>query len=775
MMVRADGHSLLRRSLARPWVRDGAALAVLALVWFGFYWRFLPIGLVPADARSFPTGDFWQQFYVFRNFAYETLRAGQLPLWMPCVFAGYPYQADPQTALFYPATWLSFGLGALLGGAQLSRDALQLEALLHVLLAACGMYAFLRGEVRGRTSALAGALVFGFGGYLTGYPPLQLAILESAAWLPVSLLSLRRVLARGRWRDVALLGLTWGIIILAGHPQTAMLVFYAGLAYGVWHLLLPGRQFAAGGRARAGARMVISLALAATLAAVQLVPTLEYVRLSTRAGITYEQAATGFPLQDVLQFIVPGFVSEWQPLYAGLLPLALAAYALLAWRRGEGAGLWFWAALGLGGLILAFGKHAFGYDVGYLLAPGYDLFRSQERHALWVAVALAVLAAHGADRLCGALSRRRRRVARGVGRTLVIGAVLLFVLLGVVTYLKRLGYDPSDRGRLPAFVGMAFLVMTLSAALWAARLRGAPIRTVQGLAVALIAFDLLSAGRDVNAGTPGPLYPLEPALQPILEERAGGSAFRVQEDGLLPMHALCAAGLDEVGGGTPIRLASYGKFVKRAPEAVRWDVLAVQYLVTQRDDLHTADGEAVAAAQVYAGDTGAGERITYRLDRPARLGWLVYDIVDAATDSDLYAALSQPGFDAFETAVLRAAHAPAVDPGAMRGEVKLAERRVGWLAFDVDAPAPGLLAASESFYPGWSATVDGLPQTVVQVDGVVLGVEVTPGRHHVVFEYRPVSLLIGAIISAGALLIIVVLLVRVQGSVRSTAPAGSGR
>lgn len=770
-MVHADVHNPLRRSLTRPWVRDGAALAVLAVAWFGFYWRFLPIGLSPADARSFPTGDFWQQFYVFRNFAYEALRAGQLPLWMPCIFAGYPYQADPQSALFYPATWLSFGFGALLGGAQLSRDAFQLEALLHVLLAACGMYAFLRGEVRGRAAALAGALVFGFGGYLTGYPPLQLAILESAAWLPVSLLFLRRTLARGRRRDVALLALTWGIVILAGHPQTAMLVFYAGLAYAAWHLVFPGVRVAAGGRVRAAARIVLALALAAALAAVQLVPTLEYVGLSTRAAITYEQAATGFPLQDVLQFVVPGLVSEWQPLYAGLLPLALAAYALLAWRRGEGAGLWFWAALGLGGLILAFGKHAFGYDVGYLLAPGYDLFRSQERHALWVSVALAVLAAHGADRLFGALSRRRRRVARGVGRALAASAVLLFVLLGVVTYLKRLGYDPSDRGRLPAFVGMAFLVMSLSAALWAARLRGAPIGIVQALAVALIAFDLLSAGRDVNAGTPGPLYPPEPALQPILEERAAGSAFRVQEDGILNMHALCAAGLDEVGGGTPIRLASYGKFLKRAPEAVRWDVLAVQYLVTQREELTTAEGQAVAGAQVYAGDSGAGERITYRLARPARLGWLVYDIVDAAGDSELYAALSQPGFDAFETAVLRAPHAPAGDPGAAQSEVALTERRAGRLAFDVNAAAPGLLVAGESFYPGWDATVDGLPQAVVQVDGVVLGVEVTPGPHHVVFEYRPVSLLAGAIISAGALLILVVMLMPTARSVAGMEPA----
>ncbi|MDP8922942.1 MAG: oligosaccharide flippase family protein, partial [Chloroflexota bacterium] len=64
------------------------------------------------------------------------------------------------------------------------------------------------------------------------------------------------------------------------------------------------------------------------------------------------------------------------------------------------------------------------------------------------------------------------------------------------------------------------------------------------------------------------------------------------------------------------------------------------------------------------------------------------------------------------------------------------------------APSGGVLVLGDVFFPGWRATVDGVRQPVLRANGVLRGVELGPGEHIVVFEYRPFSVQIGAFISA---------------------------
>ena len=115
---------------------------------------------------QFASGDFTLQFLAFRRFGLSELQQGRWPLWMPCVDSGYPYFADPQAASFYPPALLNYAGHLISGTPEFSLSALQLEAALHILLAALLTYLFLRGEVRSRAAALIGALVFAFGGYL---------------------------------------------------------------------------------------------------------------------------------------------------------------------------------------------------------------------------------------------------------------------------------------------------------------------------------------------------------------------------------------------------------------------------------------------------------------------------------------------------------------------------------------------------------------------------------------------------------------------------------
>jgi hypothetical protein len=70
------------------------------------------------------------------------------------------------------------------------------------------------------------------------------------------------------------------------------------------------------------------------------------------------------------------------------------------------------------------------------------------------------------------------------------------------------------------------------------------------------------------------------------------------------------------------------------------------------------------------------------------------------------------------------------------------------VAITVDAPAPGVLVLTDSYYPGWRARVDGTDREIIRANGLFRAVAVPAGRREVVFEYRPESLRRGMAISA---------------------------
>jgi len=64
----------------------------------------------------------------------------------------------------------------------------------------------------------------------------------------------------------------------------------------------------------------------------------------------------------------------------------------------------------------------------------------------------------------------------------------------------------------------------------------------------------------------------------------------------------------------------------------------------------------------------------------------------------------------------------------------------------------------EQFYPGWRAMVDGHPVEIERWDGTFQAILLTAGEHRVRFEFRPMSLQLGAAVSILALAGLLVLI-----------------
>ena len=86
------------------------------------------------------------------------------------------------------------------------------------------------------------------------------------------------------------------------------------------------------------------------------------------------------------------------------------------------------------------------------------------------------------------------------------------------------------------------------------------------------------------------------------------------------------------------------------------------------------------------------------------------------------------------------------------------------LAYEVETGKGGVVVFSEIYYPGWTATVDGVEQELGRVDYVLRALQVKPGKHEVVLSFFPKSITttetIAYIALAILLLVLIVLLVQ---------------
>lgn len=76
-----------------------------------------------------------------------------------------------------------------------------------------------------------------------------------------------------------------------------------------------------------------------------------------------------------------------------------------------------------------------------------------------------------------------------------------------------------------------------------------------------------------------------------------------------------------------------------------------------------------------------------------------------------------------------------------------------------DLTTPGHLILLDPAYPGWHALVDGQPTTIETTNGLFRTVPLSAGVHDIVFQLRPASLRLGALITALAALITIIVAV----------------
>jgi hypothetical protein len=384
--------------------------------------------------------DFIFYFQPLWSFVRDHLnQTGNLPFWNPYLFSGTPLIGNIQACLFYPLGFLYY--------LALPETAYCYSTMMHMALGSGFMFLFMRSVGVKPIASLLSSLVFTFNGYFMGHLYAgHLSFVQNYIWIPLILLLLKRFVERASFLDAAAAGFFLGVQILGGFPQIS---FYSIMAFSLFVLVWGGLAWIGREKLsllRLGTGWGIFIFLGFALAAVQLLPTYEFSKLSTRGqGISYAMATYeslhpkelfAFLLPDIFGNPIDGtywrsreFWHFWESCgYVGIFPL------FLLFVRGRGHELIkvrvFAVILVLSALFLALGKYNPLYPLIYRL-PGFSSFRIPAQIIFLYVVAVAVLSGLGLNQVL----EGEWRVTKGFWVFSVLSGLLLAAaLIGLVFF-----------------------------------------------------------------------------------------------------------------------------------------------------------------------------------------------------------------------------------------------------------------------------------------------------------------------------------------------------
>ena len=304
-------------------------------------------------------------------------------LWNPYIFMGFPQFSIPSYGSFYPLNFI-FAFGPI-------DRTYPWYIFTHFLLALGFTYGFVKMLTQREEAGLFAAVAFGFSGFIVFSAAAHVGFV-TAVWLPAILYFLKR--SEQNDQSILAAGLCGACQILAGEMHYCAMTF----------LIVTGFCLATWNARKAWKAIAIYLAITIGLAAVQIIPTLEFLPLSSRGnGLSWEEATTwSFHPLRLLEFITPfpfGSIypsfrnyhgGQYFPLrfqqpfilsvYFGMVPILFFFLSAREWGQKHNR---LWLGMGLLFLLLSFGQWSPFFKVLHHL-PFFSSFRYPEKF-MWVA------------------------------------------------------------------------------------------------------------------------------------------------------------------------------------------------------------------------------------------------------------------------------------------------------------------------------------------------------------------------------------------------------
>jgi hypothetical protein len=780
----------------RPGRRDSrlseAAPALLGAAWVAALWGALLLPGVALANRDLPG------FHLPLRTCLVRLAGLGWPVWNPWLTGGQPVLSNPNYAAFYPPTWLAWALGPLY--------AFNWLVLIHAGVAFAGAWTLARRLGCGRGAAALAALGYsGCGAFVSLLN--AFTMFTSMAWFPWVLAGAAGAVEEGSerrdWVSAALLGGgAWGLQVLNGDPVCEVM---SGIA-----VLLVGLATAVH-RPRRAARLLVTLAFALALSAVQLLPAAQRLAGSSRArGAAAERAADwSLPPQRLGEVVWARlfgdparareglyFGSRLDPrgapyvasLYPGLL-LAVVGLGALAGRLGRRLPLRALWAGGVGiGFFLALGRHNPLNAPLLALLPAFAVQRFAEKYAVLGVACLVFAGALGWQALAGATGEERRRtsalpwaLALGVcGAAATALGLLAWRPVPALDLVRRSGSGVAPDVALAALRHEArtalAVALAVAALLTAVRRAWLPPPALSRVALGLLAADLWIYGHGFAATVPAAEYAIPPALatrlpagEAIYVDPGARGGRRVVVSGVSPEMSELRYDFASFLPYTPVLWGiPYALNPDYDVTATRWSQLAIGAVETDRRTrpaLVWRQAGAWGAATLllrkpdadwlHELESDAGASPLRPFANPFRLARLrfVPRVTVHGSYREALAAARAEGYDLGRSEHCWGAGGPVRVVAYTAGARLLAQVDTGGrLRLRYRAATPAFLVVATTFDPGWEATVDGQPLPVLPTVLCQLAAALPAGEHRLDLAYHERLLPIGGAITVLGLL-----------------------
>jgi hypothetical protein len=474
-----------------------------------------------------------------------------------------------------------------------------------------------------------------------------------------------------------------------------------------------------------------------------------------------------------------GYASYWEDhIYAGLLPLLLVVatfWLLIKARFGlrpkaiptRWALLVFCWLLVIVTFILALGRNSPVFPFLYNHVPTFSMFQAPARYLVWLAFAIPILAAVGIEHWRCPIGKGlywfRLGTAGAFAITLGAGLAWVFMCNIQLTFIRATA--------LTGLWALGFGLLTLM--LPYAQKQGR-LCLWQWAVIGWTLADLLFTGWGLNPGTQAGFYSGKSTAAGRIPAGAGERVYLSQrEEYDLKFRRFLRfqdfSALEDWGGlrnalipnlNLLDGIASANNFDPLVPDAyARWmDAIETMHPNTQKAWLAYMNVGAVEHIDVS--QTG-GVRFDH-IPAAYRLRW--YSCMRSAANGEKAWREIQKEFDAPprpERAVIlediSISGNTRCDSGNM-AVVGLVFERPDQMVLEVEAFDSGWLVLSDTWYPGWVATVDGKSAPLYRADSIFRAVPVGSGKHEITLKYRPAGFYSGGILSILVLLFVLYLL-----------------
>jgi hypothetical protein len=713
---------------------------------------------------DFSGSDLLDLNYPFKAILEKAISHGHLPLWEPNLSLGFPVLAEGQIGAFYPINILLTLLPAHL--------ALNYSVIASFMLAGFWMFIYARSLKRTNFSAFITAITFMFSAFFVVRAK-HVNMIASAAWVPFLFWATRKLFQERKLRYATLIGIGLALQFLAGHPEMTFFSLFLFLVYLVFEAFLAVRKD--------GVDTILPLAVlslctasvvAAGLSAVQILPSLEFTRLTEREEFTV-QTATAYPFhpKNLITFISPYYFGNpatgsyredirttgifWENAsYFGLLPLVLAIWAVVSTIRKKPRNpyMLFFMLFALLALLLTLGRYTPIYGWLWQLLPGFQLFRFPNRFNLYVIFSLTLLAGVGADLLVTKLMKYRfasitAKGPEGFKFTWPLKAIPTQTLIAGFILVDLFVFASSYNGTLST---QDFLKTPQS------------VERIRQDESVFRMYSLTQYGPSPYAALgwkkdPRALLAIRQAIPPNNNVMFDLAAFNdrswfegglgVKRRGKLE-NWLLNENQNAVLVGKVLGTFNV-KYILGFAEEIGIEIEKIEEYNLGEDfavPLNLFENKQVIPRAVFVPEAEVVQDEDAAFDRLISLEFLPTKTVILEKEPQEI----PPQFTG------------ALDMFREENPVTIAKYEDNEVTIEADIKDHGFLVLSDLFYPGWKAQIDGSDAEILQANYLVRAIELTPGTHTIRFFYDPLSFKIGAIVSGSTIgIILLIIIVRI--------------